>query len=154
MRFRFRTLLIVITLLACGIAFLRSAYIELTHVETGENIDSVSWLPKSASHISYLRSYGFTAYEFDISESDFRAWSSWELQPISKPVTVMRYSFTNQADFDTRNTSMAQWDRWEEKCRATVSDGLWYERRRGNGGGVTVAYDRTKGRAYIQTSPR
>jgi hypothetical protein len=37
---------------------------------------------------------------------------------------------------------------------ATVSNGWWYERRQSNGGGVSAAYDRKKGRAFVQTSPR
>lgn len=43
--------------------------------EIGVNISSVDWLPASAREISYFRSYGYTAYEFKIKESEFRDWA-------------------------------------------------------------------------------
>ena len=153
-QFRLKHLLIVITVLACGIAFLRAAYIDLTHVETGENVEHVKWLPKSASNVSFHRSYSFTAYEFDIPESEFLAWSSWKMQPVTKPVSVMRYSYTNHPHYLSQNPTMAEMEQWHSQCHATVSNGWWHERRQSNGGGVSVAYDRTKGRAFVQTSPR
>ena len=118
-----------------------AVYRFLSHREVGENELSVKWLPKTATNVSYFRSYGFTAYEFDISESDFVKWSSWQLSPIERPVTVFRYCHGNPAvAFDSK--------------RAIVVNGLTYSYRYHNHGGVIVAYDRTKGRAFYWSAPR
>jgi hypothetical protein len=153
LQFRLKHLLIFVTVVACGLAFLRAAYIGLTHVETGENVEHVKWLPKSASNVSYLRSYSFTAFEFDISESDFMDWSGWKLQQISGPVRITRYCFSNHADFGP-NPSPEEIEAWENRNQALITDGLYYEHRQSNGGGVRVGYDRDKGRAFFQSSPR
>jgi hypothetical protein len=153
-QFRLKHVLILITVLVCGLAFLRAVYIDLTYVETGENVEYVKWLPKSASNVSYYRSYSFTAYEFDISEADFLAWSFWKMQPITKPVSVIRYSYTNHPPYLSQTPTSEELEQWYSQCHATVSNGWWYERRQSNGGGVSVAYDRKKGRAFVQTSPR
>ena len=91
MRFRLRTLMIVVTVVALGMAFLREV-IDRTAIETAENVKRVSWLPPTASSISYYRSSSFALYEFDMSESDFLKWSRWRVEPISSvPAIVMRY---------------------------------------------------------------
>lgn len=87
-RYTLKGLLIAVTVLACGFGLVRS----LLHVETAENVARVHWLPTSASNVSYYKSYSFTAYEFDIPERDFRAWSYWEVRPIGKPIEVARYN--------------------------------------------------------------
>jgi len=64
----------------------------LIHVSTEENVPSVDWLPASASNVSYYKSYSFTAYEFDISESEFNAWAWVKLEPVTDAVSVVCYS--------------------------------------------------------------
>jgi hypothetical protein len=130
-------------------------YITLTHFESAENVDRVTWLPPAASYISYYRSYNFTAYEFDISETEFKRWIWLDVKPITQPVKIYRYShrIRTNSDFGL-NPSLAELEEWEATYRATVSDGLYYNDRRSSGGGVTVAFDRTKDRAYFQTNPR
>ncbi len=44
--------------------------------EIAEGVNSVEWLPVEATNIKYYRSYGFTAYEFQIDEPGFRAWAA------------------------------------------------------------------------------
>jgi hypothetical protein len=44
--------------------------------EIAEGVQSVDWLPAEATDISYCRSYGFTAFEFKISEAGFREWAA------------------------------------------------------------------------------
>ena len=154
-RYSLRGLLILVTAIGCCSGVLRSCYVELTHVETAENVKHVDWLPKTATNVSYFRSYAYTAYEFDISEPEFRRWTSLEVKPISKPVTIARYSLmTRQQSELPPDATPAQFEAWEAERHATVADGFYYENRRGNGGGVSVAFDRTKGRVYFQTNPR
>jgi len=155
MQFRLKHVLIGVTAIACSLAFLRAAYIGLTYVETGENVARVAWLPHSASNISYYQSYSFTAYEFDIPEADFIAWVSWEMQPITQPVTVMRYTYIRpQRPKPSENADFRELKAYMAHRQVEVADGLYYNHRRSNGGGVSVAYDRERGRAYFQSSPR
>lgn len=158
MQFSVKRLLIVVTVIACTLGFMRGACIHLTRVETGENVESVDWLPTSATNVSFYRSYSFTAYEFDIPESDFVDWARWNLKPISKPVSVVRYCYSS-ADVTEPDASatQAEWDAFEQRYdarRATVADGLYYVNEQPDGGGVWVAYDRKQGRAYFHTALR
>lgn len=155
MRFSVKRLLIVVTVIACVLGFLRISYIGLAHVKTGENHQSVDWLPASATNVSFYKSYPATAYEFDIPEADFSNWASWDLKPISKPVTVVRYShFTVDVPAPGANATQAERDAFFDTRQATVTDGLYYLSKRPNGGGVQVAYDREHGRAYFYSAPR
>ena len=138
MRFSVKRLLIVVTVIACVLGTLRSACNHFTHIETGENVQSVDWLPASATSVSFYKSYSFTAYEFDIPESDFIDWAWWDLKPITKPVRVVRYCYFSSPDAPD----------------ATVTEGLHFVSEQSDGGGVWVAYDRKIGRAYLFTCPR
>jgi hypothetical protein len=157
-KYSLKRLLIVVTVIACGIGFLRAAYVHFTHFEAGEDLSSVDWLPKSASRVSYYKSYGFTAYEFDISESDFKKWSRWDVNEIGEPVTVLRYTyFARRLPPLDPNPSQSELDRANEHYMTSYAEvyrGLFHEHRRSNGGGVTLAYDRVRGRAYFQSNPR
>jgi hypothetical protein len=106
-------------------------------------------------NVSYYKSYSYTAYEFDISEGDFVAWSSRNLKPITKPVTIYRYSHMTKPRIDPGpNASYQSLKEALAVSQADISDGLYYEHVQSNGGGMRMAYDRIKRRAYVQTSPR
>lgn len=130
----------------------------MTHYSTEENVPSVDWLPSSVTNVSYYKSYSFTAYEFDISESEFKAWTNVELLPIINPVRVYRYSkATGRVTKLRSNASSAEYYEHlecDEGRAAIVRRGLYYSHRRNNGGGITVVYDRENGRAYFQSNPR
>ena len=49
---------------------------------------------------------------------------------------------------------VAEYRRQQEVIEPTVTNGLAYQVRQRNGGGITAVYDRTKKRAYVQTNPR
>ena len=128
------------TLIAIGLAFLRLTYIHFTHIETGQNVKHVDWLPAAASNVSYYQSHNFTSYEFDISEAEFRKWAWWDVKPIDKTVSIRRYNYFSIPD-DRRN--------------AIVSDGLAYcSKQRTNGGGYYVVYDRERRRAFFHSASR
>ena len=158
MRFSLRRLLLSTAVIAFAFWFVRSAYLGFTEIETAESVESVDWLPASATNISYYRSYMNTAYEFDIDESGFRKWSRWDVAEITEPVGLSRYlAFSTPAPQEPANPT-------EEKQIAftnayynrgvTITDGLYYGNTQTNGGGVWVGYDRGKGRAYYQSAPR
>lgn len=67
--------------------------------EIAEGVYSVEWLPTEATNINYYRSYGFTAYEFQISETGFRKWAA---NPARKPSSeyVFYQSVTDGADLE------------------------------------------------------
>ena len=141
--------------LSCVLYF---GYRDVSRVETGENVSRVRWLPKAACNVSYYRSYLNTAYEFDISEPDFVAWSRWTLTEIDLPVTIVRYTFFTRPyptlpddptieEFEVHRQMLSE-------RGATVAKGLFHTECAPDGGGVWVAYDRTKQRAYFRSAPR
>lgn len=149
--------------LACVVAasslwLLRSLHHGITHTETAENVASVDWLPKTASNVSYFRSYMNTAYEFDISEEAFREWSKWNVEEIEEPVTITRYSrFATKIAEPPQNASEEERETFVRAASSQftkIDDGLYYAHLQDNGGGVWVAYDRSMGRAYFKTAPR
>lgn len=155
LRYSLRGLLLAVTVIGCGIGVLRGCYIELTHVETAEGVERVDWLPPTASNVSYYKSYMYTAYEFDMSEADFKSWTWHKVKPITTNVQVNRFSYmTRDSSALDLSSPEEQWKRWEEAGTATVTNGLYYSDRRSNGGGVTLAYDRAIGRVFFQTNPR
>jgi hypothetical protein len=155
-RYSLRRLLVVVTVIAVLLAMLRSIYIGLTRVETGENVARVDWLPATATNVSYYKSYPFKSYEFDISEEEFREWAWWDVQPITEPIRVARYNFFSVPPPGVGPFSEELVEQHEAYAArfAVVSDGLGYVHRQSNGGGVWVAYDRKRGRAFFHSAPR
>ena len=115
MKFTLRQLLIFVTIVAVVIWFALETYSHFTRVEFGENVPSVTWLPSTATNVSYYKSYSFTAYEFEISEADFLKWNRRKLSPIEKTVRVTRYCQfkTRVPDFGPNPT--------DEQLRAQLS---------------------------------
>ncbi len=117
--------------------------------EIGENSERVTWFPEAATQVSYFRSWGGNAYEFDIAESDFVHLAEargWGLTEIDSPKRVLRYTFFVE---ETGGAKAGQ-----GASAALVANGLWHEERQANGGGITVAYDRARGRAFVSHSSR
>jgi hypothetical protein len=102
-------------------------------------------IPQKASDIAVFRDRnisGLFVADFKITEPHFVAFASeqrWAVQTI----TNQEFVFTAKA-----------FQEGHPNDKKEISDGLYYSRRAGNGGGVTVAYDRKDGRAYIESSSR
>jgi len=131
---------------------------DLSRIETGEKVPRVSWLPPAATNVSYYRSYLFTAYEFDVSESEFLKWAQgYDLKPVREPFSIPRYNFAAKAlppEDASEEDARRIWERASVRT-ATVNDGYFYEQERGRSGGFTrIAWDRTTSRAYFQSNPR
>lgn len=137
-----------------------------SHPSMGENVPGVDWLPPAARNVSFYKTYSFTAYEFDISEGDFvalgreRGWKPTEIGETGRRVWTYRMGYKMRERYPPPNPSLsteadgAEYRRAQEILEPTVTNGLAYEMRHQNGGGIMAVYDREKGRAYVQTNPR
>ena len=147
--------LVSIAAVICGLA--RVFYLELTRIEVGENVPSVSWLPKTATNVSYYRSYAFTAYEYEIAEDEFMKRSSRKLGAIDGTVSVPRFCIRSRVPELGPNPTIQEMQIQAEAVAARtahISDGWYYSSRFNNGGGVISAYDRRLKRAYFWSAPR
>jgi hypothetical protein len=136
------------------------------HPVIGENMAKVDWLPAVASNVSFYKTYLFTAYEFDISEADFVALGrerDWKLAEINdKSLRVKTYRMGDKlrdrfpipkSDIST-DKQIYEYLKARQVIEPIVTNGLAYEVRQANCGGITAVYDRTKQRAYVQANPR
>ena len=108
-------------------------------------LDSYPLLPKTASDITVYENKNISGYfvtDFKIIEREFVLFATeqhWDLRPISAPASIIQAIDYHEGNlYKTRE----------------ITNGLYYSKRAGNGGGVTVAYDRDAGRAYIESSRR
>jgi len=127
-QFSIKRLLTYTALIAVAIWFVRGAYLGFTQVETGESVASVDWLPKSASNVSYYRSYMNTAYEFDIDEAGFLKWSRWEVAEITEPVRLTSipsvFDTTTARTFQSvQTTKLVAFATQYARRAVTISDG-------------------------------
>lgn len=101
----------------------------------GENLQSVKWLPDSASDISFYRSKQVQVYEFDMPSDDFRKWAEFKgmtIRRLSSTEIVSRYkayipteagkkgepaSPDGEVDFD-------EFKAWQNAISAKVEAGL------------------------------
>ena len=108
-------------------------------------LDRYRGLPLSSSDITIYENRNMSGVfiaDFRIAEHDFVSFAAtrgWSLEPISGSAFV----FQAKAFHEGRPNDKKE-----------IIDGLYYSKRAANGGGVTVAYDRKNGRAYIERSSR
>jgi len=139
-----RVLIIVLALVVAAVVLLGwNMFGDHSSFQTG--LTQYEGLPAAASDITVYRNRnisGTVVADFKISEPDFVSFAQqkrWDVQPISGPVFV----FQAKAFHDGHAN--------DEK---ELADGLFYSQRAANGGGITAAYDRRTGRAYINSSSR
>ena len=122
----------------------------LTKVESAESLQSVAWLPPSATNVSYAKNYNRRYFEFDISEIEFTKWArEYSLAEISNPIDVTRY--TIMIDDLGALTADIQGN---PRYTAVISNGLTDSHTQSNHGGYTVVFDRDRGRAYFESARR
>ena len=139
-----RFIFIVLILGVLGILFLGWCMFG-DHSKFLAGLDQYEALPLKASDITVYQNSNITGNfvaDFKISEPEFvsfAAESQWTLEPIACP------EFVRQARsvYEGRPNDQKK-----------VTDGLQYSQRRGNGGGVTIVYDRKDSRGYIDISAR
>lgn len=111
--------------------------------ETG--LDSYEGLPPNASNITVYRNSNISGVfltDFAISEAQFiqfAAENNWGVEQLSDPVSVFHATAFHQG---------------QPNDKKIISNGLYYCKHAANGGGVTIAFDRSIGRAYIESSSR
>ena len=154
-----------VCLMACAFG----AYRELTRVEIGQSVPSVSWLPNTASRVFYYRSYPRTAYEFDIDEQGFVAlaevkgwkirrfengafeiWNYvWCQNPTPPPNSLPGNASGSQVSAGQANLAV-----YEAATTKRITNGYSFEKTIHNGGTTRVGYDATAKRAYVFSTPR
>ena len=146
MKKRTKRILTLAIILGCvvlpilGILKLKSTF--APKPEVGTNVDSVSWLPSTASEISYYSRGGFGSVKFavfTISKDDIQAYAEeneWELKP-EKDIDL-----SYMADF-IENKQIAY----------IINDGLFcQDLDPKDSGGTTIAYEIEMHRAYYAFS--
>jgi hypothetical protein len=139
-----RIILGVVAVCIAGAMFLMWAMMG-DHSSYGEHLATHELLPETASDISFYRNQNFGnrfIADFAISEAEFVRWAhSIKLQP-----EVLRdpQEISDARDVAHRDTYTYH----------IIEHGLYVSRRRPNGGGVDLAYNRDTGRGYIDQSSR
>ena len=122
----------------------------LTEVESAENIQSVAWLPLSATNVSYAKNYNRRYFEFDITEAEFTKWANeYLISEISKPIGVTRYTIM----VDDPDVVPADIEA-NPHYTAIITNGLADKHTQSNHGGYTVVFDRDQKRAYFESARR
>jgi hypothetical protein len=117
----------------------------MQRVEEGSDVQSASWIPPEASHISFYRTWITDEAKFRISEPGFIIFlESKGLKPeeIKEEKTITLYFI------DRELRARAKTDQDYEMLYHKIKNGLFYEKLHPNGGGWTCAYDRDSGFAY------
>ena len=107
----------------------------------------------------------YVAYEFDIPEQAFRDLAkekSWDIQEIdSEPFKIATYRvmMTDQYPIPSlpdiiSDEDVKEYRRLMAVREPSITNGLKFEIRHSNAGGISVAFDRSSQRAYVQTNPR
>jgi hypothetical protein len=150
-----RVVLITVAIaIVLGAGFVWYAIESTKKIESGQGVVTVSWLPTAATDISYYRSYGWTAYEFEISEEGFREWASkYPLKEIDDTVYMERWSWL---DFSQESSHLPteEYQSLRLSHLTSIENGLFGGISWENGGRELAAFDRKLGRAYFQSNPR
>ena len=154
-------LIVIVTALACATLMLKSLHHHLAHVEYGEGVASVKWLPAEATNVSFYLSYNYTAFEFDIDERGFKEWvKPHEVQRIEGGFRITRYNFPEnrlrmgRVALDSEDYEDVR-ERYWRLSYMDITNGYKHKKLFGRSGGRRhIAYDLSTGRAYYQHNPR
>jgi hypothetical protein len=137
----------------CMIGF-RIMIWDLNRVKSwGVEVESVDWLPKQASNITFVSGGAFKFAEFDIDLGSITKWCDSIQKPL-KPVTsgqtasvyqvhwyLKRFGIPNHASLNNSSTN-------EPIVKSFKKGDLFYDYRFSNGGGYTIGYDMSNERGY------
>ena len=141
---------ILFTIAICGCFFwIYQSFQEAYSIKTATNArpEDVRFLklPTSASRIGYWRDGLNYWAEFDLPEKDFRrTFSKYHFEEIAEPIEVRPKTFGEPKVFPPHNPASP----------IKISSGLRYQERWDNGGGYDILYDRSRSRAYYNSSRR
>lgn len=125
--------------------------------EFGEHLDSVSWLPGTASNISFYKSKQVEVYEFNISENAFKIWArdkGLKVTAITNQQSLSRYkayipsaaSESGKAVSPDGSVELEQFEAWQNAISAEVEQG-WHAHSKTEG---TAIFDSQQQRAYYE----
>ena len=115
------------------------------HATFSSGLSSYGDLPSTANNISIYKASnisGLLIMVFSIPENDFKDYAeshSWPLKEITEAQSIM---------------SALEYHNKSGNYYKEISNGLYFEKRQENGGGVTLAYDRGRQLAYVNRSSR
>ena len=144
----FKLLAIFAGLALCAFLFLITVT-WTSNPKVEKNVDSVEWLPSTASKTSYIERTGMGGLkiaEFSITQDDFEAFAKdneWVLKEEENVSIHFR-------DYITTDETAAQRP-FEENI---LERALVYENRHSNGGGITLVYDPNLSMGYYSYSHR
>ncbi|WOO40120.1 hypothetical protein [Rubellicoccus peritrichatus] len=102
--------------------------------ESGENVDSVPWLPK-ASNVSFFRAPEFAVFEANVPWSEAQKIVPASFQPIQNGEIVRYNIYLPNADTskaETLEMSPAEFEKWQNSRKATVVEGFKAEAQDGS----------------------
>lgn len=125
----------------------------------GVDVNSVEWLPKEASNITFISGDINRIAEFDIDRCALAKWCDSIGKPL-KPVAedqnasvwrvnpwLDRFGIVKNGSFKSSSAAEEDFNRYSKNF--TTGD-LFYEDRWSNGGGYVIGYDVSEGRGYYQ----
>lgn len=130
------------------------AYLD-RHPKYAENVDTVKWLPDTASNISYYRSSQVQVYEFKIPPEDYKKWAALNNltpTPITQSQTLSRYKAYIPANAQNTNTpnntdtSATTFKQWQNAISIQLTQGLIAT----NPQKATTLYDPSTRTAYYE----
>ncbi|PCJ54670.1 MAG: hypothetical protein COA79_21720 [Planctomycetota bacterium] len=146
-------------LLLCLVLLFSFCAYQITNSEKGENVESVSWLPSTASEISYYKRFSTKAYEFTISETGFLKWAkekNYKIEPINKVKSNHRYKLLLEKPYPDEYN----YEKLEELRKGKAEVYMYYrmvyatkgyyvqDLDPGTSGGYVLLYSTTNNRAY------
>ena len=131
----------------------------------GVGVDSVSWLPKEAHNITYVKNDTNVRAEFDIEQDAFEKWCEkrgWPLRELAEGefFTVVRCLLFLErkgiipplAPSQDANSIEADLAAMERFSKTFDAGDLVFEERWNNNGGYSIGYDVDAGRGYYAYS--
>ncbi|MDI6450660.1 hypothetical protein [Anaerobaca lacustris] len=128
----------------------------------GVGVDSVSWLPREARNITYIRNDAIKVAEFDVEREAFRRWCARQEMPLrelrdGEEHTILRCRLILEERgvlLSARDPNKGENDlhSMQQGSKKLGVGDLFYEERWSNGGGYSIGYDVRSGRGYYYHS--
>ncbi len=115
-----------------------------------EHVGPTGILPASASDVSYFDSVLGSAYEFTITEADFKQWATscqLAVDEVRTPRRLRRFTL-----FRDQHRHVHVLDESSPEYSVELRSGLYFETPERHRGGCAVGFDRNTGRAYYESN--
>ena len=119
----------------------------------GENLQSVDWLPETASNVSYYRSDQVEIYEFSITVEEYKRWAERQgmhIRTITSPISVSRYMAYIPGNPhlvpSSDGLTSEEFHQWQNMISIQVESGLYASEE----GHYTAVYDYNSHKCYYE----